>query len=33
MYLQHDIMSNQKRVDIIVWGQKCLRQRKGEFLD
>jgi len=26
-------MSNQKRVDRIVSGQRCLHQRKGEFLD
>jgi len=26
-------MSNQKRVDRIVRDQKCLYQRKGEFLD
>jgi len=27
------ILANQKRVDIIVRSQKCLHQRKGEFLD
>jgi len=27
------IMSNQKRVDMIVRDQRCLHQRKGEFLD